>query len=126
MRAACRLMALLVCLLAVAGPCCSQSPESPALRFEQAQRALASGRLDEAIAIYQQLIAADKTSVPLRVGLGVAYYQKGDYAQAVDALVPALKIEPNTPAGQAFLGLSEAALGKGEAAIAPLAAGFQS
>jgi tetratricopeptide (TPR) repeat protein len=82
--------------------------------------------VDTAIAIYKELVASDRTSVPLLVSLGVAYYQRGDFPSAANILASALKIEPEIPGGLAFLGLSEAARGNSDAAIPPLSAAFRS
>lgn len=120
-------MKVVLCLITAAtAPCAAQPKPNPSVRFEEAGRALAAGQIDEAISIYEELAAADKTSAPLLVALGVAHYQRGDYPRAADVLASALKIEPTMPSGQAFLGLSEAARGRSQAAIIPLASAFRS
>jgi protein O-GlcNAc transferase len=79
--------------------------------FDEARQSLAKSNYDRAIEIYQRLLRTHGESAPLFLHLGVAHYQKGDYRSAATALERALEMKPNLAAAEAFLGLSEFALG---------------
>jgi tetratricopeptide (TPR) repeat protein len=95
----------------------ASSKPSKSLLYQEAQQAMAKGDYERAIVAYQELIRVDSRSAPLLLQLGVAHYQKGDYESAAAVLRRALEIEPDFSVGQAFLGLSEAAVGHSDLSI---------
>jgi tetratricopeptide (TPR) repeat protein len=70
-----------------------------------------SGRNDEAIAQCTKILNLDPNSFPARRYLGLAYEQKGMYAQAIDQFEQGVKLS-GSPLMLALLGHAYAASGK--------------
>ena len=124
-------MIQLLCRLALLGFCSAlgaaavSAQQEPATNLQatspplaQAQAHLSAGRIDAAISALRSLSGSDvhaSNSSQVSQLLGVAYYQKGDYARAIDYLSAALKhTAPNdSPHRQSveLLGLSHYMLG---------------
>jgi tetratricopeptide (TPR) repeat protein len=79
-----------------------------------------TGRFDEAIAQYNLALPdlSDKTAVEMNIGL--AYYKKGDLADASREFQSVQKARPKDPQLAVLLGDSEVRLGKGADAVAML------
>lgn len=97
---ACRLISanLLTALLAVAGQTAQQPTSetgSNSAVVDQAQALLTAGKVDAAIEMLRSLpAAAASTNTTVNYLLGAAYYQKSDYARAIDHLSVAVKEIP--------------------------------
>lgn len=84
----------------------SESAQTQAPSFAEAQRLLQLGKFDEAISLLRDLEQKQPASKGLAHELGTAYYRKGDYGNAIAALKKA--IEENAADNEAvqLLGLS--------------------
>ncbi len=94
------LLLLSACLL---GGC------SPAVRGSMA---LTAGDYDQALARYNEALAQDPDSIPLRQRIGLTYFTKKDYASAEASFRDILQRQPGEPNAAFYLGLSR--IGKGE------------
>ncbi|HEV2748482.1 MAG TPA: sulfotransferase [Allosphingosinicella sp.] len=80
----------------------------------------AQGRIAEAIAAYERLLAADPADFEAWNNLGNARREAGDADGAVAALERAAALRPESPLVQFNLGVSLAAAGRLEESLAPL------
>src|SRR5260370_18978069 len=71
------------------------TPSSPP-SIEQVHRLTDQGKFDEALASLAE-ISKSNPAKNLSRDLGIVYYRKGDYSNAVTALQPALPDNPNDP-----------------------------
>ena len=110
MTTAPRTLALLLAALAALAPAgCETAPtlDEPALRaqrheeamalIEQAERHADAGRADDAIAAYQEAIAASPRIAAAWNNLGELLMQRDRYADAVSAFDTAANLEPGDP-----------------------------
>lgn len=70
-------------------------PESP---LSQAQRLDSQGKKDEAMAFYQEAIQADAKDWQAWLGLGHAYYRRGERDFAIQAFEQVLRLKPDEEA----------------------------
>jgi Flp pilus assembly protein TadD len=73
-------------------------------KAQAAMLALASGKLDRAISELQALVAPQPDLWLAQYGLGVAYLQKQQYAQAVQHLRKAIELQPESPWAHFYMG----------------------
>lgn len=92
-----------------------------AQKAELAKSYLASNRFDEAAKIYGELVKAMPGNPGLLLNQGMALHMAGSDAQAIPVLVQALKLNPNIPPAQLFLGASYLRTRQPALAMAPLA-----
>lgn len=85
------------------------------------QVALLTGDNAGAAADFETALAKDPTSVTALVGLGVARYRLGSFADADRAFASALALAPDLPVARLYLGLSALRRGQDEAADAEFA-----
>lgn len=72
----------------------------------QGNKALAEGRLDDAIKIYKQMLAtADKMDPIPRIHLGIAMAQAGDLKGAIEQYQEILRLAPGSPVAHYNLGV---------------------
>ena len=93
---------------------------------QDAQQAAAQRDYERAIGHYRELVGLGIRSVGLFLQLGLAQYQNGDYSAAASSLREVLKLQPELPAAEAFLGLSEAAQGNMDSGFPLLERAFRS
>ena len=74
------------------------------------------GQFDEAIAVYQSALPALKDKNPVRLNLGLAYYKKGDLANAREQFAALHQAEPNHVQAAILLADTEIRLGDAESA----------
>lgn len=127
MRAKNKLISLLLlCLVAI--PAFSQTglshQQQLASHTRLAQQYLKERRPELAVPEFQAIIALDPKNLDARGNLGVLYFFRGDYAQAVPQLHAALKLKPELWKLQSLLGLSERRLGNDHDGRADLEAAF--
>ncbi len=91
---------------------------------EQAEADLHNGKLDQAILEYQRILAVDPNNVGAQANIGVAYYMKESFKQAVQHFGVALSHQPDLWNISALLGMSEKALGQNIQAEAHLKEAF--
>jgi tetratricopeptide (TPR) repeat protein len=86
----------------------------------QARRLLDQGKVDEGLALLQEISASQPNRKGLSRELGIAYYKKGDYLKAVDSLKKARAEDPGDNEALQLTGLSYYLAGHPAEAIAPL------
>jgi tetratricopeptide (TPR) repeat protein len=115
---------LLTCL-AFGGPRISaqQSPPSNSIAptgnssLQDAKSLIEAGKLDDAIAKLTELERADPQAKGVEHELGIAYYRKGDFAQAQAAFAKAMAEDPEDRESVQLRGLSLFQLGRPSEAI---------
>lgn len=80
--------------------------------FDDANRAIAAGDLDRAIALLEEAAAAAPELCAPRINLGVALARKGDLAAAETALLGALALSPRHPVAKNELGIVYRRMGR--------------
>jgi tetratricopeptide (TPR) repeat protein len=88
--------------------------------FEQAHRLLQQGKFDDALAALHDLETKRPATKALSHELGLAYYKKGDYLNAITYLKKAREENPDDGEAVQLLGLSFYLAGRPADAIAPL------
>jgi tetratricopeptide (TPR) repeat protein len=88
--------------------------------FEQPRRLLQQGKYDDALAALHDIEAQHRATKGLSHELGIAYYKKGDYLNAVRYLKKSRDENPDDSEGVQLLGLSFYLSGRPADAIAPL------
>jgi tetratricopeptide (TPR) repeat protein len=88
--------------------------------FEQTRHLLQQGKYDEALVALHDLEAQHPAMKGLAHELGLAYYKKGDYVNAIDYLKKAREENPDDGEAVQLLGLSFYLAGRPAEAIAPL------
>lgn len=79
-----------------------------------------AGKPEQAAAIYQELVRKFPANPDLRVDLCVAYYKARRYRDSAEAAKAALRLRPELPGANLFLGASYLQLGEFASAIPPL------
>jgi tetratricopeptide (TPR) repeat protein len=85
---------------------------------ESADKALAKGRYDQAIAHYDEAIRLDPRFARAYHGRGVAYLHKGQYDKAVASLSEAIRLEPRNDVALFDRGLARWHSGEARQAVA--------
>src|SRR4051812_30068211 len=105
-------------VLAALGAAQGNAPSVNAPSLDEARRSINAGEPQKAIAQLKAIAASQDEAVRLRANLllGVAYYQAGDAARAVEVLAPVVdRLAPGSierPEGGPGLGLSGVGAGK--------------
>jgi len=108
-----------VLLLLSAATLCAQSvPSSEQLR--RARELLVAGKPEDAIPIYQELVRTVPNNPELLTNLCIAEFKAKRYRDATEQEQAALRLEPDLPSANLFLGASYVELGESAAAIPPL------
>jgi tetratricopeptide (TPR) repeat protein len=95
-------------------------------RYAQAgEKALASGRYDEAAQAYEKIRELAPTMAEAHARLGLIYFQSGKFEQAVPALRQAMKLKPTLPNIDVLLAMSLSELGQYQEAVPILQKGFK-
>ena len=109
-----------VCLLA------QTNNDAQLQRYAQAgEKALASGRYDEAAQAYEKIRELAPTMAEAHARLGLIYFQSGKFEQAVPALRQAIKLKPALPNIDVLLAMSLSELGQYQEAVPILQKGFK-
>ena len=82
-------------------------PEDMAARFAQARQLMSSGRFEEAIPIYRQMVKAEPGNPGLLLNLGLAQHMAGREREAIPTLEAVLKIQPDSLPALISLGWSK-------------------
>src|SRR6266581_1090186 len=91
-----------------------------AASFAQARQLMASGRFEEAIPIYRQMVKAEPGNPGLLLNLGLAQHMAGHEREAIPTLEEVLKAQPDSLPALISLGSARMALNQSTEAIAPL------
>ncbi len=95
-------------------------------RYAQAgEKALASGRYDEAAQAYEKIRELAPTMAEAHARLGLIYFQSGKFEQAVPALRQAMKLKPTLSNIDVLLAMSLSELGQYQEAVPILQKGFR-
>jgi predicted Zn-dependent protease len=94
------------------------APPSESLR--RARDLVIAGKPEQAVLIYQDLVRTFPNNLDLRVDLCVAQYKARRFRDSAEQAKVALKLRPDLPAANLFLGASYLQLGEFAAAIPPL------
>jgi tetratricopeptide (TPR) repeat protein len=98
----------------------SSPPSASDTNFGEARRLLQQGKFDDALAALHDIEAKQPATKALSHELGVAYYKKGDYPNAITYLKKAREENPDDGEAVQLLGLSFYLAGRPADAIAPL------
>ena len=93
--------------------------------FERGERALAEGRYAEAEAAYEQLRQLSPGVAEVHGRLGLVFFQRKKFEQAVPELRQALKLKPGLPNTDVLLAMSLSELGRYSEALPGLEKGFR-
>jgi len=88
--------------------------------FAEARRLAQQGKFDQALAELEALAAKQPDLKGLAHELGIVYYKKGDYLDAITSLKKALAEDPNDNEALQLLGISSYLAGRPAEAIGPL------
>jgi len=91
-----------------------------AFQSQQAKQLMAEGRFDDAIPIYERLLAAVPGNWGLILNLGLAEEMGGHPQKAIPHLESVLKVQPDSVPALTSLGMAYLQLNQPAAAIAPL------
>ena len=95
-------------------------------RYAQAgEKALATGRYDEAAQAYEKIREMAPNMAEAHARLGLIYFQSGKFEQAVPALRQAIKLKPTLPNIDVLLAMSLSELGQYQEAVPSLQKGFK-
>ena len=72
--------------------------------FDFGDKLIRMGMRDEAVKVFTVAVAQHPKSARLHVGLGIAHYSKGEYADAVTSFCTAVDLSPEDPRPYQFLG----------------------
>ncbi len=95
-------------------------PENPTVLNQQAEMLIASGRHEQALAVYSRLVKHNAQDAETHNNIGNCYYRLCDYAAAARAYELALSIRPQLVPALRNLGLTYCKLDDPAAAIAHL------
>jgi predicted Zn-dependent protease len=115
-----RLISALILWLATAVPLVAQPADTLAAKSAQGTAAMQAGRFDEAIGVYEELVAARPGDAGLLMNLGMARYMAGQAETAIAPLEKAARLQPSLAPASLFLGASLLGVGKVKEAAAPL------
>jgi tetratricopeptide (TPR) repeat protein len=101
-----------------AAPVTSSAPRDGS--FEQATRLMQQGKNDEALALLENIAAAEPARRGVVRQIGIANYRKGDFLKAAASFKKALDEDPGDNEAVQLLGLSYYLAGRPAEAIAPL------
>jgi len=97
-----------------------QEVQKPARSIEAARRLLQQGKTDEALAILEEISAAEPSAKGITREIGIAQYRKGDYLKAAASFNKALEENPGDNEAVQLMGLSYYLAGRPGEAIGPL------
>src|SRR5438874_10052115 len=92
---------------------------------EEGQKALATGRYDDAEQAYEKLRELEPRTAEVHANLGLIYFQQRKFEQAVPTLREALKLKPSLGKSEALLAMSLSELGRYREALPGLERGWR-
>jgi len=95
-------------------------------QYQDAQRALAEGKIDEAQHDYENLRDANPGIAEIHANLGLIYFEQRKFDAAIPELRRALQLKPGLSNSAALLAMSLSELGRYEEALPGLEKGFRS
>jgi tetratricopeptide (TPR) repeat protein len=119
-----RLIALVLCCCAVAQTQNPAADSAVTAHYERARQAVARQDYSAAEREFQAIVKLNPGLAEGHANLGSVYFVRGDYEKAAGAFRQALGVKPDLARAAAFLGISEARLGRADQALEHLEAGF--
>lgn len=92
---------------------------APSQRAEEARELVASGKPEQAIPIYEELLQASPENATLLVNLAVAQYEAGRFADVIEQSQKALRLRPDLATAWLFLGAAYFKTGEPARAVEP-------
>lgn len=122
-----RLLLVVSSLCLTAQPAQTQAPDAAQLdrHAQEAQRALAEQRYDDAARAYEKLRDLSPQTAEVHAQLGLVYFQQRAFAKAVPSLRQALKLQPGLPKVDILLALCLSELGQYKEALPGLRKAFR-
>lgn len=93
--------------------------------YATAQRALASGDIDSALKMFEQLSRSNPDIAEIHATIGVIYFQQGNYPEALKQLDEAKRLKPELPKLDGLIAMSQAELGDYKQALPKLEETFR-
>jgi predicted Zn-dependent protease len=115
-----KLLGLWICTCLLVSPPAGVQTAELARKSQQAREMMAAGKVEQAIAIYGELVQAFPNNPSLQLDLGVALHMAGRDRQAILPLQAAVHAQPDLFAANLFLGAAYIRIGATEKAIPPL------
>lgn len=118
---------VLLCSSVAVGGLAAQTTHSAGIadHLQRAQAALAAGRYEVAAGEFEAVLTLDPTRGDALANLGTVYYAQSRYADASRAFRKAQKLRPSLRGIDAFIGMSEARLGRMTEAAPLLEKGYR-
>ncbi len=107
-------------------PLCLPAQETEMQRdYAAAQRALATGDVDGALRMFEQLSRANPKIAEIHATMGAIRFQRGDYTGALKELDEAKRLKPALPKLDGLIAMSQAELGDFKKALPKLEETFR-
>jgi tetratricopeptide (TPR) repeat protein len=110
----------LIALLGGSLVAAQNSPDRLRSLVEQAAAAEQQNRLDEAVALYREILRIRPGWASAELNLGLVYHSRADYTNAIQLLTKALRHNPDLHSALLFRGASYYQTGRYQAAVADL------
>jgi predicted Zn-dependent protease len=107
-------------LFLLLAPVLWSQPDDGTGKARRAAELVLAGKPQEAIALYQDLVHAFPNDAGILLNLSIAEFKAKRYGDAAEHASAALKIQPDSPAANLFLGSSYEELGEHALALEPL------
>jgi tetratricopeptide (TPR) repeat protein len=121
-----KLLSIGIAILGLLLPGCVPAQQTAMQRdYVAAQRALASGDVDGALSMFEQLSRANPAIAEIHATLGVIRFQKGDYPGALKELDEAKRLKPALPRLDGLIAMSQAEMGEFKQALPALEETFR-
>jgi tetratricopeptide (TPR) repeat protein len=121
-----KLLSIGIAILGLLLPGCVPAQQTAMQRdYAAAQRALASGDVDGALSMFEQLSRANPAIAEIHATLGVIRFQKGDYPGALKELDEAKRLKPALPRLDGLIAMSQAEMGEFKHALPALEETFR-
>jgi superkiller protein 3 len=92
---------------------------APGPQADRARELVASGKPEQAVPIYEELLKASPENTTLLVNLAVALYEAGRYAEVIEQSQKALRLRPDLATAWLFLGAAYLKTGEPARAVEP-------
>ncbi|HZY74151.1 MAG TPA: tetratricopeptide repeat protein [Edaphobacter sp.] len=121
-----KLLSIGIAILGLLLPGCVPAQQTAMQRdYAAAQRALASGDVDGALSMFEQLSRTNPAIAEIHATLGVIRFQKGDYPGALKELDEAKRLKPALPRLDGLIAMSQAEMGEFKQALPALEETFR-